>query len=186
MPVLAAERDTGRMKTCLTCGSSSAENANFCPRRGATLNPGLAWYVAIPASLCAGAVFPFDVLAEYAAHAHPDIRSQVNTSIFLAVVVCVAVLWFSWLRLSVKRWRVRRASSQGHEFSPGLAWYVAIPASLSAGGGVFFANGGVSLVDDVFWAVVVCVAALWFSWLRFFKWRPFRRGAASPSLSSNE
>jgi hypothetical protein len=171
------------MKTCLTCGSASAESANFCPQCGARPNPGLAWYIAIPASLGAGvAVFPLDVLAEYAVHAHPDIRSQVNTTIFLAVVVCVAALWFSWLRFSVKRWRVRRAHLQGHEYSPGLAWYVAIPASLGAGVGVFFTNGGVSLGDDVFWAVVVGVGVLWFARLRFSIKR--RRGGNPPEDGS--
>jgi hypothetical protein len=177
MPISRPERDTRHMKTCLTCGTASPESATFCSGCASTLNRGLPWYVAIPVSLGAGfALFAFDVLGEYAVYAHPDIRSQISTTIFLAVVVSVAVLWFSWLRFSVKRWRIRRAYLQGHEFSPGVPWYIAIPASLGIGVAVFFTMGGVSLWDGVFWAVVVCVAVLWFSWLRFsVKRRRLRR-----------
>ncbi len=171
------------MKTCLSCGSSSVESAKFCSRCGAKLERGLAWNMAILVSLGAGlALILLEVFLVYVvdpgADPGADIRSQLNTTIFLAAVVCVAVLWFSWLRFSVKRWRIRRAQVQGREYRPGLAWYVAIPASLGIGVAVFVTNGGVSVWDDVFWAAVFSVAALWFSWLRFSvkRWR-IRRAA---------
>jgi hypothetical protein len=164
------------MKTCLTCGTASPESATFCSGCASTLNRGLPWYVAIPVSLGAGfALFAFDVLGEYAVYAHPDIRSQISTTIFLAVVVSVAVLWFSWLRFSVKRWRIRRAYLQGHEFSPGVLVHRDPGITGHRRRGVLHHGRGFA-VGWCFWAVVVCVAVLWFSWLRFsVKRRRLRR-----------
>jgi hypothetical protein len=79
---------------------------------------------------------------------------------------------------AVRRWRMRRAEAQGHEYRPGLAWYVAVPASLGTGIAVFSTNGGVTVWDDVFWATVFGAAALWFTWLRFRATGRPRRPAA--------
>jgi hypothetical protein len=136
----------------------------------------MAFLVSLGAGLsviCFELVSVYAVDAGTAADPGADIRSQLNTTIFLSLVASLATFWFSWLRFGVKRWRTRRAETQGYEYKPGLPWYVAIPSSLGIGIAVFFTDGGVSIWNDVFWAAVFGGAALWFSWLRFSvkRWR---------------
>jgi hypothetical protein len=98
-----------RMERCSTCGVEARQPGRFCTSCGKRMRRGLRWYVAIPVALASGLfAFFMGVLDDDGQSRNPDVRRAVEFAIVAAIATALVVLWFTWLRFSVRRWRIAR------------------------------------------------------------------------------